>query len=266
MVISKFSPSAREESFSEKIETSIVNEVSSSENPYVAKEVQWFGYSLEDLIQNCTFTDIIHLLFCGEIPTKEAALSLNATLIALANPGPRHPAVRGAMAAAASKTLVAHWLAIGLNLLSGHENGATEVLKSYQFIKKHMEVAPNETPHPSTQNRAAPGFGHLYGTPEHIPYKSAKKLISFFSDPKAIKWSISFSDHIKENNFSLLNTGLAAAAAIDLNLDKYQAVGIFQISTAIGIFSHAKEISEQSINSLPWVSDENYTILKTQSK
>lgn len=96
----------------------------SPDNPYIAEHCRCRGYDLFELVQKRSFVDIIYLLLRGELPTKDQAQLFETLLVALINPGPRHPATRAAMNAGVGKTNTAHILPIALPVLGGDHLGA----------------------------------------------------------------------------------------------------------------------------------------------
>lgn len=117
----------RDIKFAAKTVTRIWDEQPEEQNPYLAKHCRCHGYDLLELMQKCTFSEVMFLLFRGELPSKEQARLLDALLVAFINPGPRHPATRAAMNAGVSKTKAPHILPIALSVLGGRYLGGEEV-------------------------------------------------------------------------------------------------------------------------------------------
>ena len=119
------------------INTQICKEVPAKDNPYLAQKKIIHGYDLFDLIEKRSFVDVLYLLFSGELPNRKQAKILEKLMIAFANPGPRHPAVRASMNAGIGKTNTAHILPIGLTTLGGDHCGAQVNFINAFFLKAY---------------------------------------------------------------------------------------------------------------------------------
>jgi len=64
---------SRNDNFTKKIKTKVCFEKALDNNPWLAKQVYWHGYSQESLISNKSYTDVIWLLIRGELPSGEQA-------------------------------------------------------------------------------------------------------------------------------------------------------------------------------------------------
>ncbi|MBF0585185.1 MAG: hypothetical protein HQL80_13270, partial [Magnetococcales bacterium] len=113
--------------FAEQISTRIWQEIPSEENPYLAKASFCHGYDLMSLMEKCSFEDVVLLLLQGELPTPERRELFRHLMVALVNPGPRHPATRAAISAGVGKSDPVHILPIALTILGGEQMGAGEV-------------------------------------------------------------------------------------------------------------------------------------------
>ena len=135
---------SRNVQFAEKLTTLIWQEVPSERNPYSAVTCHCHGYDIAELIEKCTFIDVLYLLFRGELPNREQAKLLQQLMVALINPGPRHPATRAAMIAGAGKTDLSHLLPISLSILGGQHRGAGGIEETIHFFRKNSRKNPIE--------------------------------------------------------------------------------------------------------------------------
>ena len=273
----------RDQKFSKKIVTKIWKEQSAAHNPYLVERCLCHGYDIEELSQKKSYVDVLYLLFHGELPTKEEAELLETLLIALINPGPRHPATRAAMNAGVGKTNPAHILPIGLSVMSGAYLGGEEVIASMQFLRKNMRHAPadiaqlfhgrqqeqfntsGEVPHEGDEH-IAPGFGTHYGGVDPIPQRIAQTLLALPGHGKAIRWGQDFVDELTPLHMGWLPTGIAAAVFCDLGFHPRAGAGLFQLLTAPGILAHGLEMANKPITAMPCLDEEHYVIAREAKK
>lgn len=79
------------------------------------------------MLGRARWADMLYLLFRGEAPTPAQAALLDALAVALANPGPRDPAVHAAMCAGVGGSTAAASLIAALAVGAGQHTGAREV-------------------------------------------------------------------------------------------------------------------------------------------
>jgi citrate synthase len=254
--------------FAERLVTRIWCEQPSPKNPYIAERCLCHGYDLLDLIQQCSFAQVVYLLLRGEIPEREAARLLDATIVGLMNPGPRHPATRAAMMAGVGRTDAAHILPIALLVLGG-ETGAKDVSASMGFIRRHARKAPTmlaesllaSHKRPAEGDwRIAPGFGSHFGDIDIVPQKLAASLIEFPASGEALRWGQAFADRLSGAGLGWLVTGVAAAAFLDLGFHPKAGAGLFQLASAPGLLAHGLEFANKPITAIPFVDQEHYVI------
>src|SRR3982750_4204076 len=118
---------SRNEPFAQRTATRIWHEEPSGDNPYIARSALCHGYDLFELMDKRSFVDVFYLLFRGELPSKADAQLLQTLMIALINPGPRHPATRAAMNTGVGKTDPVHILPIATAVLGGQHAGSGDV-------------------------------------------------------------------------------------------------------------------------------------------
>lgn len=275
MPMSKLSPklATTEENrgsvFAEKIETGIWQEIPASDNPYIAESVRCHGYDLLELMRGSSFVEVFYLLFRGNLPGPDEKKLLESLMIALINPGPRHPAVRAAMTAAVSKTDESLLLPIATTLLSGKNDAAGILADAMNFIGSNHECSAPELAHRLARDQyppefgewqIAPGFGSNFNGAAIMPQKFADHLIDLSNKWKHLEWGNSFARALNEYDCGWLITGLAAAAFLDLGFSQKAAAGLYQILSSPGIFAHALEFTNKPLTAMPFVADKDYTI------
>ncbi|MEW5755702.1 MAG: citrate synthase [Pseudomonadota bacterium] len=262
---------SRDIQFAERATTRIWQETASEDNPYIAAGCRCHGYDLQELMHKRSFVEVFYLLFRGELPSGSEAELLEHLMIALINPGPRHPATRAAINTAVGKTDPAHILPIGMMVLSGEHLGGIEVEASMRFIRKRLrddpqcvagELLESERPPAEGDWHIAPGFGNRFGGIDIMPGKIAAQLAQLPGSGKALAWGEAFARALQPHDMGWLTSGIAAAAFCDLGFQPRAAAGLLQILSAPGLLAHGLEYANKPITALPRISDEDYHIGK----
>jgi len=260
--------SKRDMIFASRTQTRIWQETPSDENPYLAEQCRCHGYDILELAQKKSFTDVLFLLFQGELPGPEQARMFETLLIALINPGPRHPATRAAMNAAVSKTHTQHLLPIGLSVLGGSHLGASEALAAMRFLTANLARLPAEAatecleaPRPDQGDfHPAPGFGSRFGGIDPAPRQIASLLGAMPGAGRALGWGQAFAEALVPHGMGWLAPGVAAACLHDLGFSPWAAAGLFQLACAPGILAHGLELADKPITAMPFLDEEHYVI------
>jgi len=259
----------RNETFVQGTVTRIWQEQASAENPYIAESCRCRGYDLLELMSGRNYVDVLYLLFRGELPGKDESGLLEALMISMINPGPRHPATRAAMNAGVSKTDPVHILPIALTIMGGSHLGAGEVEAAMRFLRKHRDSDPlqfasellhNPMPAEGEDWSLAPGFGWRFGSAECMPREIAGRLAALPGCGLALRWGCAFADALAAQNLGWLNTGVVAAVLVDLGFHPRDGAGVFQLLSAPGLLAHGLELANKPITAMPYVDDEHYVI------
>jgi len=259
----------RKTKFVSKTTTCIWHEQPTKHNPYLAEVCRCHGYDLLDLVHNVRFVEALYLLFLGELPTKEQAKLLETLMVALINPGPRHPAVRAAMVTGNGRTSASHILPISLSILSGDHLGGDEVVAAMHFFNKHQQDDPEEIasnqltiskPPGAGDWHPIPGFGCRFGGIDPLPQKIASICCGLPASGTALRWGTKVAAFLETKNMGWLSTGLAAAVFCDLGFPPRTGSGIFQLFCAPGLLAHGLEIANKPITAMPFLDDDHYII------
>ena len=247
--------------------SNIFYEKPNENNPFVAEESYIFGYNTLELARKKSFADVLLLLFTGELPNNEDSKLLDALLVGLINPGPRHPAVRAAMTAGVSKSNSEHLLPIGLMVLGGEDNGAKEVENSMAFLQKNTNNSSifNNTKckdicFANGDVKIAPGFGSLYGQRCPITHQLANHLSGLSEKYVYLNQIHQQIIELPSSNIGWLPTGLAAAAFLDLGIKPREGIGLYQLLIAPGIAAHGFEQTHKPLSSMPFLDDSQYEL------
>jgi citrate synthase len=261
---------SRNEPFVQRAATRIWQEIPSNDNPYIASAALCYGYDLLELMQKRNFVDVFYLLFRGELPTSAESQILQQLMIALINPGPRHPATRAAMNVGVGKTEPLHILPIATAVLGGDYMGGGEIESAMRFFRKQQNTDPqefithqlnnSEQKLPEAIAALVPGFGTRNGGIEIMAVHAARHLVALEGAGSALHWACALHDQLERYGLGLLTTGLAAAVFADLGFQPRAGGSLFQLIGAPGLLAHGLEFSNKPITAMPFVSDENYEI------
>lgn len=259
----------RKDAFVDRTETKIWQEQPNPENPYVAASCRCHGYDLLQLMAQCRFVEVLYLLFRGELPATAEAEILECLMIALINPGPRHPAARAAMVAGVGKSMPEHILPIALTILGGNHLGAGSIEATMRFLRQHQKQDPTDcamqylakTPLQREQDWIlVPGFGCRFGSVDSITQELATHLVNLPGSGPSLQWGQAFAKTLQPHHLGWLTTGIAAAVFTDLGFNPKAGAGLFQLLQAPGLLAHGVELANKPFTAMPFVKDENYVI------
>lgn len=264
---------SRNEPFVQRTVTRIWQEQPSSDNPYVAASALCHGYDLFELMEKRSFVDVFYLLFRGELPNAEEANLLQQLMIALINPGPRHPATRAAMNVGVGKTDPLHILPIASAVLGGNHMGGGEIEAAMRFLRKQQHTQADKfletfsaqhidsgSEKSSTESSSLPGFGARNGGIEIMAVELANRLLNLKGAGSALQWGCQLNEHLHARSRGWLMTGVAAAVFADLGFQPRAGGCLFQLLGAPGLVAHGLELANKPITAMPFVSDDDYVI------
>lgn len=258
---------SRHEAFSKKVTTRIWKETPCDDNPYIAESALCHGYDLYELMNKCSFSDVFYLLFKGDLPSPDNSKLLETLMIALINPGPRHPATRAAMNAGVGKTIPVHILPIAMSILGGDYLGGGEIEPAMKFLLKHHKddpvfIANTLLNDHNNDDSIAPGFGKRFGGIDVMSQHIIERLLLLEGKTPILEWGEQFASTLRDRGMGWLTTGIAAAVFCDLGFQAKSGGVLFQLLSAPGLAAHGLELSNKPITAMPYISDENYVIEK----
>ncbi|MFO1388444.1 citrate synthase [Cellvibrio sp.] len=253
---------SRNEPFSKRASTRIWSEEPSSDNPYIAQAALCHGYDLFELMEKRSFVDVFYLLFRGELPSQAQAQLLQTLMVALINPGPRHPATRAAMNVGVGKTNPLHILPIASSVLGGEYLGGGEIENAMRFFRKYQHTDPAQLSELSARDEEllTPGFGRRHGGVDLLAKGIADRLVAMAGAGDALKWGNQFARLQELNGIGWFTTGIAAAVFADLGFQPKYGGALFQLLGAPGLIAHGMEVANKPITAMPYVSDDNYVL------
>ncbi len=258
---------SRNHAFSKKTTTRIWKETPCDDNPYITESVLCHGYDLYELMNKCSFSDMFYLLFRGELPKPNDSKLLETLMIALINPGPRHPATRAAMNAGVGKTMPVHILPIAMSVMGGDYLGGGEIEPAMHFLRKQQKNDPITVANTllndyNNGDSIAPGFGKRFGGIDVMSQHIIEQLLLLEGSKPILEWAEQFAKALQSNGIGWLTTGVAAAVFCDLGFQPKSGGVLFQLLSAPGLAAHGLELGYERITAMPYISDEDYVIEK----
>jgi citrate synthase len=251
--------------YAKKTSSSIYYEAP-SDNAFVAKNSYLHGYEYQNLSEKKSFTEMLFLLFSGELPTPNQSYLLDALMKQLMCLGPRDDATRAAMLAGIGKSGAENILPTALLAASGEQSGALEVEKSHQFIQQHLECNPEvlaesllvkinrET---DIHGHICPGFGAYYGEANHV-FSGFMNRVNIDGQYGVLSWCQRFVNTLEKHNMGWLDTGMSAAIFLQLGVKARESIGLYQLLRAPGLLAHGMEQTHKPLASMPFVEDQHY--------
>lgn len=216
------------------------------------------GYPIEQLIGEISFPQMIWLMLRGELPTAGQTSLLDAALVASVDHGPRAPSIAIARMAVSCGLPLNGAMASAINTLDDVHGGAgqqaVELFHAIDDLQSEMPlteaIASQLDNFIAAHGKFIPGFGHRF----HPTDPRALRLLALVDNAAAAGTVDGRFAHIARGIEKELKT--RKGKAIPMNIDGASAViyaelgfapplarGIFCLSRAVGILSHAWEQS-----------------------
>jgi citrate synthase len=259
------SPSAevrsRGDEFTPRLATKITQEVPNPENPYQAQSIRIHGYDHTALMQGCEVSDVIYLLFRGELPSQQERELFRELSIAMINPGPRHPASQASITAGVGKTISVNVLPIALTVYGGEFDGVANVEEAMRLYRRNARkpAAIFASTIQQPQNGVLSGFGTLYGDPDLYAEQLLQQLVERHGG-QVLTWVWDLHSHLKPLGIGIQKSGICAAVLCDLGFQPRQGSGLMQLFAAPGLLAQGLEFANKPLTSMLFEPDENYHI------
>jgi citrate synthase len=219
------------------------------------------GYPIQELIGRISFPQMIWLMLRGELPTKDRADLLEATLVAGVDHGPHAPSIAISRMAVTCGLPVNGAMASAINALDDIHGGAgQQCMDLMHAIAAHgadddqlaAVVASELARFTETNGKVIPGFGHRFHPidPRAIRLleliraaKDAGTISGRYADiGEAIEKALSAQ---KGKRIPMNIDGATAAIYCELGFPSSLGRGLFILSRSVGILAHAWEQGEQ---------------------
>jgi citrate synthase len=246
------------------ITTALWQEEPEPANAYAARVARCRGYDVYgQMLGRAGWADMVFLLFTGEAPTPVQRALLESLAVALANPGPRDPAIHAAMCGGVSGSPSAACLTAALAVGAGGAGGAREVHRAVgAWLAARGEPGPlvmelaRVVAEPAIETWPAaevwPGFdAHSPVCP--LPVQQTLDHLAAASPGAALPTLRHARPQLEAGaGRGLAMTGVAAAAYVDLGLDADSAEMLHLLLRLPGAAAHALEQRKLGFKKFPF--------------
>lgn len=246
------------------IRTRIWREEAEPDNAFAAATCRCHGYDVHgDLLGRLGWAEYLFLLFRGDAPTAAQAALLNGLAVALANPGPRDPAVHAAMAGGVGGSSAASCLMAALAVGAGGSGGAREVWRAMRNLTDWgLDLAAWQAglAEPATGPADVwPAVEHPPGFDRHgvrcaTPVRKTLDLLSGYGAGPALAWLRDQRTVLEAaaGGMPLAMPGIAAAAFADLGCTPDEGEMLFLLLRMPGAAAHALEQRKYGYKKFPF--------------
>lgn len=236
----------------ETIHTRIWLEEPEPDNSFATRAAYCYGYDVYgEMLGRTRWVEMLFLLFRGEAPESAQAELLDALAVALANPGPRDPAVHAAMCGGACGSTAASCLMASLAVGAGQLSGGHEILRAMEawaICGDDLDAWRRCLATPITDEisiwpaaECPPGFDP-HGVSTATIVKQSLSCLARLSPGPRLPWLEKSRVHLEAAvDRPLALTGIAAAAFADLGFTKEQGEMLYLLLRLPGAAVHALE-------------------------
>lgn len=247
----------------EQVRTAIWLEEPEPGNSFASRAAWLHGYDVyRELLGRARWADGLFLLFRGEAPSEAEAALLDALALALANPGPRDPAVHAAMCGAVGGSTAASCLMAALAVGAGHGGGSRDVLTAMQAWQRcgtdrAAWLAALRTP-PSAIASVWPKVDRPAGFEPHSAraagiVRDTLGALAALSAGPCLPWLQEYRSVLeKAAEAGLSMSGVAAAALSDLGCTPEQGEMLYLLLRLPGAAAHALEQAQGGHKQFPF--------------
>ena len=245
------------------ITTGIWHETPEANNHYATRVARCHGYDVfGQMLGNARWADMLYLLFRGEAPGTAQAGLLEQLALALANPGPRDPAVHAAMCGGVGGSPAAASLMAALAVGAGQNGGAREVYHAMQGWRSceidlltwqaRLGTRPSKRPDVWPELEHPPGFDpHGVSTP--LPILQMLDHFASYDCGPHLGWLRQQRLTLEQAaGLPLATTGVAAAALHQLGFSPEQGEMLFLLLRLPGAAVHALEQWQNGYRNFPF--------------
>jgi citrate synthase len=247
----------------EHIRTHIWLEEPEPDNAFATKAAWCHGYDVYgDMLGRTGWVEMLYLLFRGEAPSDQQAALLETLAVALANPGPRDPAVHAAMCGGIGGSTSAACLMAALAVGAGQLSGGRDIflaMEAWETCGTDLEAWQRRLAEPADATASIwptaehpPGFDpHGISTPTTV--KQVLFCLARISGEPRLRW---LAANLKELEAAaerpLAMSGVASAAFADLGFSAEQGEMLHLLLRLPGAAAHALEQRQTDYRKFPF--------------
>jgi citrate synthase len=236
----------------EQVHTRIWLEEADPQDSFATRAAYCHGYDVYgEMLGRARWVDMLYLLFRGDAPSASQAALLEALAVALANAGPRDPAVHAAMCAGTGGSTAAASLMAALAVGAGQYTGAREVFLAMQMWERcgnELSAWQQRISAPAEDVAGIwPACEHPPGFDPHaastaLPVQQTLACLARLSPGASLRWLEGQRAALEAAaGMPLALSGVAAAAFIDLGLAAEQGEMLHLLLRLPGAAAHALE-------------------------
>ena len=247
----------------ESVRTRIWLEEPEPGNAFATRAAHCHGYDVYgEMLGHARWVEMLYLLFRGEVPTPAQAALLESLAVALANAGPRDPAVHAAMCAGVGGSTAAASLIAALAVGAGQSTGAREVFLAMQIRdrcgddlgawQRRLRTPPEYLAGIWQACEHPPGFDP-HGAAATTPVRQTLSCLARLSPGPHLPWLAANRDALESAaGLPLAQAGVAAAAFADLGLTPDQGEMLHLLLRLPGAAVHALEQRQLGHKNFPF--------------
>lgn len=236
----------------EVIHTHIWSEEPEPDNPFATRAAFCRGYDVYgEMLGRSRWVEMLTLLFRDEAPTHAEADLLETLAVALANPGPRDPAVHAAMCGGVGGAPSAACLMAALAVGAGQYDGGREVFLAMEAWnacgtdlnawRQHLASAPPVEISIWPAAEHPPGFAP-HGVSASTLVRQTLSCLAGLSPGARLPWLQTQRSELEAvTKLPLALSGVAAAALADLGFTPEQGEMLHLLLRLPGAAAHALE-------------------------
>ena len=247
----------------ERVRTRIWLEEPEPGNPFATKAAYCHGYDVfGQMVGAARWVDMLYLLFRGEAPSASQSRLLETLAVAIANPGPRDPAVHAAMCAGVGGSVAASALMAALAVGAGQYTGAREVflaMQAWDACGTDMAAWQRFMAAPGEEVASAwPQCDHVCGFDPHAlatagPVLQTLDALASQDSGTRLVWLKAQRESLEALAGSPLSmAGVAACALAELGFSPPQGEMLHLLLRLPGAAAHALEQAEYGHKNFPF--------------
>lgn len=207
------------------------------------------GYDVPDLMENCSFAEVVFLILKGELPSAAEAKMMEAILVSSIDHGVSPPSVLGARTIMSAGNSLNTAVAAGVMAIGDVHGGAIEqaarIFQGWSAKEGDLDtIAGQLIDDMKSQGKRLPGFGHrLHSTdPRTLKLFEIAQRLDFSG--RNIEFCKAVEKMLEQKSGKRLPInvdGAIAAVISDMGFDWRLGKGFFIISRVPGLIAHVYE-------------------------
>jgi citrate synthase len=197
------------------------------------------GYRIQDLMEHCSFGDMIYLSFTGELPSGHEGRILESIVISSTEHSVMAPSINATRFVASGGVPLQASVAAGLISLGDHHGGAVEnCAKLLQKSVPAERMASEIVSEHRSRSERIPGFGHPWHDRDPRTLKLTEQAHSWGLGGPHLELGSQIADELKH---PMNIDGAIAGIISDIGIRWEYGKAFFLISRTVGLSAHHVE-------------------------